>query len=202
MGTTTLLILDIENGVLDMFPDPTHKAIYLQRLEKTISEARKNNIKIIHVITAFRRGYPEKHANSGSSLASIAAAGKFIEGSSDVSIHPAAKPTPEEVVITKRRVSAFMGTELEMILRCYDTNNLVIAGVATSGAVLSTIRHAQDLDFQITVLHDLCMDRDEEVHRVLIEKVFGKKCVVVTGEEWVDGLNASSVRARRYRPLR
>lgn len=187
METTTLLILDIQNGVLDMLGDT---GSYLQRLASTLSEARKNNLKVIHVVTAFRPGYPENHPNNGS-VPAIAAAGKFIEGSTDVEIHAAVKPTRDEVVITKRRVSAFTGTDLDLILRCSRTDRLVIAGVATSGAVLSTIRQAQDLDFRITVLHDLCLDRDEEVHRVLVQKVFGRKCEVLTGEEWVDQLDAT-----------
>lgn len=107
-------------------------------------------------------------------------------------IHAAVKPASDEVVITKRRVSAFTGTELDMILRCYGTDRLVIAGLATSGAVLSTVRQAQDLDFQITVLHDLCMDRDEELHRILIDKVFAKNCEILTGQEWVDRLGAKA----------
>lgn len=188
MGTTTLLILDIENGVMDILGE---MGTYLQRLASTLAGARNNNIKVIHVITAFRPGYPENHPHN-TSVPAMAAAGKFMEGSSEVEIHPAVKPTPEEVVITKRRVSAFTGTELDIVLRCYNTDRLVIAGVATSGAVLSTIRHAQDMDFQITVLHDLCMDRDEEVHRVLIDKVFGRKCEIVSGQEWVDQLNANT----------
>lgn len=188
MGTTTLLILDIENGVLDILGDT---APYLQRLASTVAEARNNAIKIIHVITAFRPGYPENHPHNAAT-APTAAAGKFMEGSSEIEIHPAVKPSADEVVIIKRRVSAFTGTDLDIILRCYNTDRLAVAGVATSGAVLSTIRHAQDMDFQITVLRDLCMDRDEEVHRVLLDKVFGRKCDVVTGQEWVDQLKAKS----------
>lgn len=71
---------------------------------------------------------------------------------------------PDEVVVSKRRVSAFTGTDLDILLRCYKSNHLIIAGLVTSGAVLSTIRQAQDMDFQITVLRDLRMDWDEEVH--------------------------------------
>lgn len=50
--------------------------------------------------------------------------------------------------------------------------------------VLSTIRQAADLDFRLTVLSDACADRDEEVHRVLTEKVFPKQATVLTVAEW------------------
>lgn len=65
--------------------------------------------------------------------------------------------------------------------------NLVIAGVITSGAVLSTVRAAADLDYKITVLSDLCVDRDQEVHDVLVGKVFPKQAAVIGSEEWANG---------------
>ncbi|KAJ5438016.1 uncharacterized protein N7458_009014 [Penicillium daleae] len=186
MGTTTLLILDIQRGVLDMLGETE---AYLQRLSETVDAARQNNINVIHVITAFRPGYPESHPYNRS-VASVAAAGMFLEGTSSVEIAPAVTPDQDEVVITKRRVSAFFGTDLEMILRCSNTDHLVITGIATSGAVLSTVRQASDLDYKITLLRDLCMDRDEEVHNVLMDKVFNRKTDVVTSNQWIDQLGA------------
>lgn len=189
MGTTTLLILDAQNGVVKLFDEPHigRSSPYLIELSYALNAARKNDVKVIHVVTAFRHGYPENHPHS-TSVPAVAAAGRLQEGSLDVEIDDIVKPTQDEVVITKRRVSAFTGTELNIILRCYNTDHLVIAGVATSGAVLSTVRHAQDMDFQITVLKDLCMDRDDEVHRVLMDKVFARKCEVLTGDQWMDQL--------------
>ncbi len=60
----------------------------------------------------------------------------------------------------------------------------MLAGIATSGVVLSTLREAADKDFKITVLSDCCADRDEEVHRVLTTKVFPRQADVMTAEEW------------------
>jgi len=76
------------------------------------------------------------------------------------------------VVVTKRRVSAFTGSDLEVVLRADGMDRLVLAGIATSGVVLSTLRQAADLDYRLTVLADGCLDADPEVHRVLTEKVF------------------------------
>jgi nicotinamidase-related amidase len=65
-------------------------------------------------------------------------------------------------------------------------DSLVLTGIATSGVVLSTLRHAADLDFGLTVLRDGCADADREVHRVLLEKVFPRQADVVTVDEWVE----------------
>jgi len=57
--------------------------------------------------------------------------------------------------------------------------------VATSGAILSTVREASDKDYTITVLSDGCTDGDEEVHRVLTTKVFPRQAEVLTVDEWI-----------------
>jgi nicotinamidase-related amidase len=61
---------------------------------------------------------------------------------------------------------------------------LVLGGIATSGVVLSTVRAAADKDYQLTVLADLCLDRDEEVHRVLTGKVFPRQAEVIAAADW------------------
>jgi nicotinamidase-related amidase len=91
-------------------------------------------------------------------------------------------------VITKKRVSAFAGSDLDLVLRSGGIEHLVLTGVATSGVVLSTLRQAADLDFRITVLADGCADSDEEVHRVLTEKVFPRQAEVLTIDEWTRSL--------------
>lgn len=83
-------------------------------------------------------------------------------------------------------MSAFAGTDLELVLRCLDVrNDLVVCGLSTSGAVLSTVRQAADLDYRLTVLKDLCLDRDAEVHGVLMDRVFVRQARVVASSEWL-----------------
>ncbi|OQE38909.1 hypothetical protein PENCOP_c007G04929 [Penicillium coprophilum] len=185
-----LLILDVQNGVIDRL-DNTEP--YLERLASTVISARKANVKIIHVITGFRPGYPENHPKN-SSVPAVVARGEYLEGQSSVQVHPAIKPSFGEVVLTKRRISAFFATELDLLLRCANAQSIVVAGLITSGAVLSTVRQAMDMDYRITVLEDCCMDRDEELHRVLMDKVFARKTDVVSAKEWVEKLSIVKVR--------
>ena len=87
--------------------------------------------------------------------------------------------------MTKRRVSAFAGSDLDMILRSSEVDELVLCGISTSGVVLSTLRQAADLDYQLVVLQDGCADPDPEVHRVLLEKVFPRQADVMTVDDWI-----------------
>jgi len=73
---------------------------------------------------------------------------------------------------------------VEVLLRGLGAGTLVLAGIATSGVVLSTLRQAADLDYRLVVLADACLDADPEVHRVLTEKVFPRQADVLTVDEW------------------
>jgi nicotinamidase-related amidase len=61
-------------------------------------------------------------------------------------------------------------------------------GISTGGVVLSVVRWAADIDFEIIVLADACSDADEEVHRVLVERVFPRQALVITSDEFVQML--------------
>lgn len=100
-------------------------------------------------------------------------------------------PETQDVVVTKRRVGAFSGSDLEVVLRSQGIDHIVLTGLSTIGVVLSTLRAAADLDYQITVLSDCCADRDEEVHRVLMEKVFPMQADVMTAQQWSDKIAAN-----------
>lgn len=92
------------------------------------------------------------------------------------------------VVVTKRRVSAFTGSDLDVVLRAGEIRHLVLCGIATSGVVLSTVREAADKDYRLTVLADLCADTDHEVHSVLMRKVFPRQAQVTSAAEWLASL--------------
>jgi len=97
-------------------------------------------------------------------------------------------PQPTEVIVTKRRVGAFATTDLESVLRAHEVTCLVLLGIATSGVVLSTVRWAADADYALIVLEDCCADADEEVHRVLMQKVFPRQATVVPSQAFLQAL--------------
>ncbi|KAL1970393.1 hypothetical protein VTN77DRAFT_5553 [Rasamsonia byssochlamydoides] len=183
---TVLLVMDLQQGIVSRFPNADE---YISRVAKTIHAARNKGIPIIYVTVAFRSGYPEVSSRNKAFDAVVARAGNaFQEGSPAVKIVDAIAPTEKDILVTKRRVSAFAGSDLDVVLRSLGAETLVLTGVATSGVVLSTLRQAADLDYAVTVLEDLCLDFDAEVHRVLVEKVFPKQADVVKSEAWVESL--------------
>lgn len=117
----------------------------------------------------------------------MAKSNDFLESSPGTQIHPDTGIEDHDLVITKRRVSAFRGTDLAEVLRGRRATELVMCGIATSGAVLSTVREAWDLDYGLTVLGDACKDSDPGIHRFLLEKIFPRQSQVTTVDSWISG---------------
>jgi nicotinamidase-related amidase len=174
--------MDFQTAIVEgpaVHGDATDKKALLTRTVNLIDASRKVGMKVIYVVVGFRPGYPEASPRN-KSFSAIRGTGRFIEASAGSEIHPAVAARPGDVVVTKHRVSAFAGTDLEMVLRANGIETLILTGIATSGVVLSTIRHAADADYRIIVVADCCADPDPEVHRVLIEKVFARPAIVTT----------------------
>jgi nicotinamidase-related amidase len=182
---TALLVMDVQHGIVERIGSES----LLARLTEATAAARKAGVRVIYVKVAFREGYPEISPRSPT-FARVVESESFIEGRSS-EIHEAIAPRRGDVVVAKRRVSAFSGSDLDVLLRAGSIEALVLCGIATSGVVLSTLRHAADLDLALAVLSDACADADEEVHRVLIEKVFPRQAQVLTVGEWVAALRAA-----------
>jgi hypothetical protein len=91
-----------------------------------------------------------------------------------------------DVSVVKRRTSAFSGSDLDVLLHTAHVERLVLAGLTTSGVVLSTVREAADRDYKITVLSDACHDSDEDVQRVLLDKRIPHQAV----QDWTQTLDA------------
>jgi nicotinamidase-related amidase len=105
-------------------------------------------------------------------------------GSESTEPHPRLIRGKGEAIVTKKRISALAGSDLALILRAHNVGHLLVAGIATSGVVLSTVREAADLDYRLTVLADICLGDDDEVHRVLTHKVFPRQADVIGSSDW------------------
>ena len=182
--TTAILPLDCQNGVLELLKGSDR---IIPAAAKALSAAHERGYRVIHVGLGFRAGYPEvdpAHPTFGM----VRQMGKFIIGTDSAAFPASLGARPEDLVVHKHRVSAFSGNDLEMILRSQGLSQLVLFGIATSGIVLSTVREAADKDFRCMVLEDCCFDGDEEVHRVLTQKVFARQAKVVTAEAFAGAL--------------
>ncbi|MFG1404190.1 cysteine hydrolase family protein [Xanthobacter sediminis] len=184
---SALLIMDFQNVILDNYLSADQAATVLANTAKLLSAAREAKMRIIYVMVAFRHGHPE--ISPRNKLFSIVKEhGLFARGGADTSFHSAVSPTNEEPIVIKHRIGAFTGTDLEMLLRAKHVETLVLAGVTTTGVVLSTVGQAFDRDYRVIVARDCCGDPDEEVHQMLLDKVISQHAEIVAAQEIITAL--------------
>ena len=183
---TALLIADFYEAMMTTIPHAVDRGV----VERTVAlqrAARDAGVMVCYCATVFRPGYPEigsRNKTFGQRRASGQAA---VFDPLEV-IHPAVAPAEGEVVVGKHRVNALYGTGLDVALRANDINTLVILGYATSGVVLSTVRYASDLDYNLYVVEDCCSDSDPEVHDFLTGRIFPRQAEVVGSADIITAL--------------
>lgn len=179
---SALLVMDVQTRIVNMLKEHDDLIAYIK---KSISFAHVNNIPVIYVQVTFREGYPEVSPDN-KSFSMIKQQGTAFADPEAMNIYSEVTPEKNDIVVTKRRISAFTGSDLEVVLRSLGVKHLILSGIATSGVVLSTLREAADKDYRLTVLSDCCADSDAEVHTVLLSKVFPRQAEVITTEDWIN----------------
>lgn len=160
---TAVLIMDYQNRQLGNFSEEFQREI-LRKANEVLADARQKNIPVIYVEVV--RG----------------------ERTPDREIHDAITPKPGEVVLTKSRTGPFSTTNLDEVLKEQGIETLVLMGISTSGCVITTVRWAADVDYKLIVLSDCCADQDDEIQRVLMEKLFPRQASVLTSEQFLAAL--------------
>jgi len=176
--------MDCQNGIVSVYTKP--EGGFIERASKVLNAVRDAGMTVIHVQVGFRPGLPEVSDRNKffGAIKTSKPHQEFFQGSSGA-IHSALGPKPDDIVVIKSRISAFTGTDLEMILRAKDIDTVVLLGISTSGVVLSTLLQASDADYRVVVVEDCCTDLDLELHSALVGRLFPQRSEVITAEDFV-----------------
>jgi nicotinamidase-related amidase len=186
---TAVLSMDMQAGIVSIYAGSQDNEL-TARAAGVLGRCRDRGLTVIHVQVGFRPGLPEVSPRNAlfSAIRVNPQHQQLFQGDAG-KIHPAVAPVGEDIVIVKHRISAFTGTDLDMILRAKEIDALVMFGIATSGVVLSTLLDAVDADYRTIVIRDCCADQDADVHGILLEKFFPRRGTVVTSAEFVESLS-------------
>ncbi|MFH1639222.1 MAG: cysteine hydrolase [Chloroflexota bacterium] len=160
---TAVLVMDFQRRQLSAFSEEFQDEI-IARANRVLAVVRHKVMPVINV--EVRRG----------------------ERAPETEIHPAMAPQPGEALLTKRRTGPFSTTNLDEILKKQGITTLVLMGLRTSGCILTTVRWAADIDYSLIVLADCCADAEDDVHRILMEKVFPRQAHVITSQEFLQAI--------------
>ncbi|GAA2083987.1 cysteine hydrolase [Pseudolysinimonas kribbensis] len=184
---TALLLMDLQPSVLARYPAD----VVLPNAIALRDAARDAGVLVGYVHVALA---PEEAAAVPATNPMFSGLAARMAGADPAmsEVDPRLEIDVEEPVFRKTRVGAFSTTDLDARLRERDIDTLVLAGISTSGVVLSTVRDGADRDYRLIVVADACSDLDDEVHRVLTQKVFPRQAEVVTTAEAVEVLGADA----------
>jgi nicotinamidase-related amidase len=176
-----LLVMDYQNAIVDMLGEPDD---LLSLAAEAIAVIRRHGGAVGYVRVAFTdadvAAIPAT-SRMGARVATSARA--FHDDSPTTAVHDRVAPQDGDIVVRKVRVGAFSTTDLDAQLREREIDTLILAGISTSGVVLSTVRDASDRDYRVVVLADATADPEPDVHAFLTERIFPRQADVVTVAE-------------------
>ncbi|GAA3624859.1 cysteine hydrolase [Kineosporia mesophila] len=167
VGNIVLVVVDIQGGGLENpYPGNNPALTYMPGREV-------RNPKAVELVNAFRaRQVPvifiqEVHKPSLVDIGRELDGSEgphCIEGEQRTELHPGLEPRPEEYLIRKRRYSAFFGTELDLLLRGYKAETVILIGGMTDVCIHYTAVDAHQLDYHFRTVSDLVVGSGQELH--------------------------------------
>jgi nicotinamidase-related amidase len=176
---SALVVVDVQRAIDDPFwaADGPHNN----------PEAEAN---IAKLLAEWRRiGYPIFHVRHDGTLPSST----YRPGQPGNEFKPEAAPLPGEMIIVKHTNNAFIGTELDRLLRLAKISTLVILGVITNNSLEATVRMAGNLGFDTYLVEDASftfarkdyrgrLRTAEEVHDMSLANLDRQYCTIVQTE--------------------
>jgi nicotinamidase-related amidase len=198
---TALIIVDMENDfVVPGAPLETPAGrTMLPTLKRVLAFCREQGVRVIYTTHAHRRDgcdmgrfadlWPQVRNRTG-----------LVDGEPGIEIYPELAPRADEIVIKKHRYSAFYGTDLEIILRGFGVETVVITGVTTENCCHATARDALFRDYKVVFLSDATATFDypdvgqgkmsaDEVHRATLVILAVSTAHVMTADEFMKRTN-------------
>jgi nicotinamidase-related amidase len=179
-GHTALLVMDYQPGVLQRLDDAD---ALVARARAAIATARELGITVGYVHVALSDDERAAVPATNKMFARIRDMGTSVSvDAASSAVDERLAPQDGDIVVRKTRVGAFSTTDLDRQLRQRGIDTLLLAGISTSGVVLSTVRDAADRDYRLFVAADLCADFDGAVHTLLLERVFPRQADVIASD--------------------
>ena len=117
---------------------------------------------------AHRRGWPVIFANDSFLAKDFIFGGRMkphcLRGTPGAEVIPELSRRAEDMVLPKRRLSAFFKTDLDQTLRTLGVDRVLVAGISTCFCVLATALDALSHDLAATIVEDCCAAPTPEAH--------------------------------------
>ena len=182
---TALLLLDYQNLVTASLGDDAARAVSIaQKMQRWAFE---NRIMVVHCLVETKGHTPKPSMKMAERFKILQ--GKLQEtptlGDEDERL---ARISADEEVDKRMPgyISALQGPKLREMLDARKVKSLILAGLSTSGCLLSTCRAATDAEYVVTVVEDGCADPVPGLHDMLMTHVISSTAHVAKGDELME----------------
>ena len=174
---SVLVIIDVQKGFSDPRWGVRNNPDAEKKMKKVLGEFRKHGLTVIHV------RHDSKNPNS-----------LLHSGKETFQFKDEVKPLEGEKIITKHVNSAFIGTDLEKLLREMGNPPVYYMGLVTDHCVSTTARMSGNLGFESFVIEDACAAHEAKgisgekipaqvVHDVNLASINGEFARVLKSDE-------------------
>jgi nicotinamidase-related amidase len=141
-----------------------------ERAAALLAFARASSIPVISVRIAFLPDHSDVIQNC-KIFRDVVKNGAMVDGSWGAEFHEGLGPLPGEHVVKHTRTNAFLGSQLEEILRVLDARRLIMAGISTNSVVSTSVAHAADVGYEVIVAEDACSSGNPALHAACMENM-------------------------------
>lgn len=177
--------------VVDMVKDNVNTSLHTG----ISGEARKiiPNLQSL-LATARQKGFLVVYANDSFYPTDVIFRGRMkphaLRGTAGVQVITELKPEPGDIILEKRRMSAFFKTDLDITLRDNGVERVAVAGITTPFCVLLTALDALCYGFKTVILEDCCTAYPPEDHLACLniyrKDLFGEYFQILKMQEYFD----------------
>ena len=168
MKRSALLIIDMQNDfVLDGAPLKVAQArTVIPKILEILRRFRAGNQPVFHVIRVHRKDGSDVEIIRQDLFKKHPFA---VEGTPGAQVVDELMPLRNEYVIPKTRMSAFIGTELDLMLRTIGVTGLIITGIQTPNCVRTTVFDAVAFNYPVTLIEDATGAKNDTIHQANVE---------------------------------
>jgi nicotinamidase-related amidase len=189
---TALLVIDIQNTYMEVADDSLEAgrwAPFRERMNNTvipntaklIADCRARGVEVI-----FARIACLKTDGRDRSLSQKKPGFNYLllpKDREDSQLVPELTPEADDIVVVKTTDSALTGTNLRLVLRNMEIEDVIVAGIFTDQCVSSSVRSLADESFGVVVVEDCCAAATEELHLNELKSINMIYCHVVQSED-------------------
>ncbi|MDD1651578.1 MAG: cysteine hydrolase [Methanomicrobiales archaeon] len=106
-----------------------------------------------------------------------------VDGTEGAEVISELAPAGGEFTIRKIRMSAFLGTDLDLLLRSIGVDTVVVAGIQTPNCVRTTVFDAMACNYRTVLVDDAVAAQSDEIHRCNVRDMerIGVKILTASG---------------------